>query len=804
MKKLLTTFVFLVVYSGLMSQTTTDHIHIDQFGYLPSANKVAVISNPQVGFNSNETYVPGTTLEVVNAGSGQVVFSASPVAWNGGNVHDQSGDQGWWFDFSSVTTPGSYYINDPQNNSISYTFEINDDVYRDILKAAGRMFFYNRCNMAKAAPYAETNWVDGDNFRNPLQDANCRYVNDPNNAALEKDLTGGWFDAGDYNKYVTFASTVIHDLLNAFQENPDVFGDDWNIPETGNGIPDVLDEVIWELEWLKKMQTATGEVHIKMGSISYSENVSAPPSLNVDPRYYGPTCSSSTIAVAGMFAHASMTFSTVTGLTTEAGILKNLAELSWNAVIDDLNNSTLDLECDDGTIKAGDADRSVEQQREEALLAAIYLYEITGSSTYGDYISNNIMDATSVAGNWWGPYTEHINEGLLRYTTLANANSTLSSTIINSLTPHVQQDWNGFYGMNNDDLYRAFMPEWSYHWGSNKVKAQYGIINQSCIRYNINPSGNASYAQKAEEQLHYYHGVNPMNLVYLSNMYSYGAEKSANEIYHTWFHDGTDWDNALTSPYGPAPGFVSGGANKDYSYAPMSPPYGQPDQKSYLDFNDSNPEKSWEITEPAIYYQAAYIRLLSYYAPPANSGSVPVTLSAFTVKKENDDVQLEWTTASEVNTKEIIIERSEDATNWTVAGQKDAAGNVSTPTEYQFLDVNPWNSANTLYYRLKFVDLDGEFSFSETKSVSRTVSGIDQYESEQIIFYPNPAKDLLQLVHPDPVDDLQVFIFDARGANVKTLRLKQSTIAIDELPPGMYTLVLESEGEFWKERFVKL
>jgi len=79
------------------------------------------------------------------------------------------------------------------------------------------------------------------------------YVLTPNDASTAKDLNGGWFDAGDYNKYITFANRPIHDMLWAYQENPDVFGDNWNIPESANGIPDVLDEIKWELDWMFKM-----------------------------------------------------------------------------------------------------------------------------------------------------------------------------------------------------------------------------------------------------------------------------------------------------------------------------------------------------------------------------------------------------------------------------------------------------------------------------------------------------------------------------------------------------------------------
>jgi hypothetical protein len=122
--------------------------------------------------------------------------------------------------------------------------------------------------------------------------------------------------------------------------------------------------------------------------------------------------------------------------------------------------------------------------------------------------------------------------------------------------------------------------------------------------------------------VHYLHGVNPLTIVYLSNMYEHGAENCANEIYHSWFGDGTIYDDALTSPNGPAPGYVPGGANpgfvQDSAYTGprLAPPLDQPIQKSYKDWNTAWPEDSWQITEPGIYYQAAYVHLLSRFVEP--------------------------------------------------------------------------------------------------------------------------------------------------------------------------------------------
>jgi hypothetical protein len=124
------------------------------------------------------------------------------------------------------------------------------------------------------------------------------------------------------------------------------------------------------------------------------------------------------------------------------------------------------------------------------------------------------------------------------------------------------------------------------------------------------------------------HGVNPLNIVYLTNMYDFGAEKSADEIYHGWFKHGSVWDNVQTSKYGPAPGYVPGGANRAYG-GTASGIKNQPPQKAYVESNSIS--NSWEITEPSIGYQSAYIKLLSKFvdAPPVSnadgyiSGSSP-------------------------------------------------------------------------------------------------------------------------------------------------------------------------------------
>ena len=221
--------------------TLTLRIAVDQFGYLPDMIKVAVISNPQVGFNAGSNYTPGATLQVRAWGSNTVVLSGSPAVRISGGTDPQSGDGNWWFDFSAVTRWGQYYVYDPANDARSARFRIGPDVYEEVMKHAMRMYYYQRRGAAKSLPYAEARWTDGTNFMGPLQDSHCRLITNPI-LATEKDLRGGWFDAGDYTKYVNWTVSVLDELLFAYRHNPLVWPDNWGIPESGNGFPDILDE----------------------------------------------------------------------------------------------------------------------------------------------------------------------------------------------------------------------------------------------------------------------------------------------------------------------------------------------------------------------------------------------------------------------------------------------------------------------------------------------------------------------------------------------------------------------------------
>lgn len=589
------------------------HILVDQFGYRPGDPKVAVIRNPQVGYDRGDQITPGTRYEVRRAGDGAVMFSAAPTPWNGGAREASSGDTGWWFDFSTVDKPGTYFIDDATRNVRSASFRIDEFVYRDILKAAVRMYFYQRSGFAKQQPYAGKCWTDALAYMGPNQDMEARDITDRNNKLKVRNLSGGWFDAGDTSKYVTFAAPAVHQLLTAYQTTPAVFTDDFNIPESGNGIPDLLDEVKWELDWLGRMQFPDGSVALKVGDIIDTKG--GAPSADDSPRYYVPACTSATIAAAGMFAHAAYVYRDIGALAADAVRLRARAVAAWKNY---QANPAKQTACDSGMVRSAKADWSEADQNQAAVVAAVYLLALTGDQTYSDYVKAHYRETRPYHDIGWSRYNADQGEALLFYTSLPDADPALKQTLAADKLKDVK-DGNQIYGFRpEDDLYRAFMHDGQYHWGSNAPRANYGNSNLDAVAYGLAPDPPASYQSRALEILHYFHGVNPFTMVYLSNMYSYGATRSANEIYHAWFWHGSRWDDALTSECGPAPGFVPGGPNANAAQAgvpaSLAPPTGQPPQKSYRDWNVGWPESSWAVTEPAIYYQASYIRLLSYFA----------------------------------------------------------------------------------------------------------------------------------------------------------------------------------------------
>jgi endoglucanase len=611
-------------------QPFSPNIVVDQFGYRPGDEKIAVIRNPRQGFDAAMAFTPGPMYALVDARSGEKRLEAAPAAWHGGATDPSSGDQAWWFDFSRVNVAGDYFVLDEARGVRSDVFTVSDTVYRDVLKQAVRMLFYQRDGFAKTSQFAGADWVDG-----AAHLGSCYLYSDPGKDP-NRDLHGGWWDAGDFNKYTSWGAEDVIELLRAYDDKPAAFFDDYGIPESGNGVPDLLDEVKWEIDWLVRMQQPDGSVLSIVGEPSETSSIFGPrtPSQVTAPCTYGPATTAATYSTAAAFAYASLVFARA-DQGTRAGAaypgfsadLANRARQAYAWAVGHDGGAALFFYNSRNGVGAGEQEVGPSGLAFKKLEAALYLFEVTGDVAYRADFDAKYQATNLLQKSYADSYHSAENEILLTYTLAPRASAAAAQQIKAAFTIAAQSADNLGALKTNPDPYGAYLT--SYVWGSNQVKADQGNLLYDVVSYGID-AASTDAPRGAERYLHYLHGVNPLQLVYLSNMGGHGAARSVTRLFHSWFGHDSPWAAVGASKYGPPPGYLTGGPNPGYKWDPccpagcsghscgaavLSPPGGQPDQKSYRDFNDDWPLDSWEVTEPDDGYQAKYIRLLSKFVP---------------------------------------------------------------------------------------------------------------------------------------------------------------------------------------------
>lgn len=232
---------------------------------------------------------------------------------------DASGDTLSLGDFSGWTRPGRYRLN--VGDSVSAPFAIRDNVYRDLSRDAVRAFWFQRCGRALDNNLAGI-WAR----KAGHPDTGLRIEEVPG-AKGTWDASGGWYDAGDYGKYVVNAGITLSNLLSIQETWPDAFPDgSLSLPESGNGVGDLLDEMRWELSWIARMQDRDGGVFFKVGPKNWDGAVL--PELSVQPRYVLGKSTSSTLDAAAVLAQASRVWAKVD--PSFAKDCRTRAERAWS------------------------------------------------------------------------------------------------------------------------------------------------------------------------------------------------------------------------------------------------------------------------------------------------------------------------------------------------------------------------------------------------------------------------------------------------------------------------------------------
>ncbi len=271
----------LLVASLRASAEPTTMIRLNTLGYLSKAPKVASIALQCTNFN------------VIRVSDGSNVFSGLVT---GSIANADTKEKLYWADFSSLTNPGTYQLVVPSVGK-SASFRVADDVYREPFYVVMRGFYLWRCGTAVTAMY------NGQRYEHGPCHTNDAWLDFVTGEHVHKDGTGGWHDAGDYNKYVVNAGVTVGVLLRAWEDfAAKILPIKLDIPESGGSLPDFLAEIKWELDWLLKMQAPDGAVYHKLSTREFCGWIK--PEDELTERYFTPWGSEATAVFVGMMGQA--------------------------------------------------------------------------------------------------------------------------------------------------------------------------------------------------------------------------------------------------------------------------------------------------------------------------------------------------------------------------------------------------------------------------------------------------------------------------------------------------------------------
>lgn len=267
--------------------TAQETIHLSQLGYYPDNDKVAVLTDTSA-----------STFSVVDM-DGNEVFSDESGAvrkW------DPSEEYVLIADFSKVDEPGTYQL--VAGNDRSYPFEIANTMYSDLLEASVKAYYFNRASMKIEEKYGKP-WhrpaghPDDSVYIHPSAEGPERKAGDIISSSK------GWYDAGDYNKYIVNSGISMYTLLTAYERYNHIFDTlTINFPEQNNALPDLIDEILWNLRWMQTMQDpADGGVYHKMTSSGFCGKIM--PHQDFDKRWVVQKTTTATLDFAAVMAQAS-------------------------------------------------------------------------------------------------------------------------------------------------------------------------------------------------------------------------------------------------------------------------------------------------------------------------------------------------------------------------------------------------------------------------------------------------------------------------------------------------------------------
>jgi endoglucanase len=568
-------------------------VAVNQLGYLPGAPHFGMLANAGAF---------ATSWALVDDATGRMVYAAS----TGPPVTDAaSGDTLQVADFTGFDTPGTYRL--LINDAVSAPFTIGEVPYAGLAVDAARYFYLSRSGIELLPEFA------GPDHARPaghLSDdaVTCYRGTDADGVAwpgcaYTLDASGGWYDAGDYGKYVVNGGISVWTLQNLQERRSGAFPDgSLGLPESGNGVGDLLDEARWQMAWLLSMQVPEGHpqagmAHHKLHDLAWEGMPLLPPTVvDDDPTFEGPhgryLYPPSTAATFNLAATAAQCARVWRDLDAEfAARCLHAAERAFRAGVEE------PVALAGNTPGAGGGNYDDGQVADERFWAAAELYLTTGDPRYAD-----AMRAT--------PYLTGFG-GLGRDTAMTWGDTAALGALslilheadvpeVATLRAQLLRTADGYLEVIATEGYRV--PIRTYVWGSNSSVLNNAIV----LAYAHDLTGDETYLHGVLESMDYLLGRNALAFSFVSG---YGERAMTNPHHRFWANE-ADWPP-------PPPGVVAGGPNA----APSDPTAlahatpGAGPARRYVDLRGS-----WSTNEVTINWNAPLVWVAAYLA---DAGAAP-------------------------------------------------------------------------------------------------------------------------------------------------------------------------------------
>lgn len=551
------------------AQKGSERIRLNQVGFYTTAPKIAVVTGPTAATRFSVTSPNGRTL--IFSGS----LSAEKQSPYSSTVTKTA-------DFSALKKSGHYVLSVP-GVGLSYPFQIGEDVFDKPAKTVLKAFYFLRSDMPLEARYAGR-WA------RPAGHPDTSVWVHPSAATAQRpagtllSTPKGWYDAGDYNKYIVNSGITMGTLFSAYEDFPSYFKKlHLAIPERGDAVPDLLDEAMYNLRWMLAMQDPNdGGVYHKCTNAAFDGMVM--PGATRLPRYVVQKSTAATLDFAAVSAQAARILQSYAGEFPGLADSCRKASLSawqWAQKNPDVVYSQREVnQRYDPDITTGEyGDRSFQ---DEWLWAAAELYATTKEPAYFALIKGRLPDPVQLPS--WG------NVAMLGYYTLLRFEKELpaAQSVIRALKDSVIKMAEAYLAHVGANAFGTVMGQSrkDFIWGSNSVAANQGIL---LIRAYL-LTAKKKYLDGALTNLDYLLGRNATGYCFVTGL---GSKPTLHPHHRPSEADG------ITEP---VPGLLAGGPNPGRQDG-CSYPFTEP-ETAYLDS-----VCSYASNEIAINWQAPMVYL---------------------------------------------------------------------------------------------------------------------------------------------------------------------------------------------------